>query len=275
MKHDPQGINPSMGGVEGSLTRASSPQASTLTVGTSSSPLQTERLRLYGPDKFRLFHPFFNQGKLILEKGTSSTQLRIGLDRPLYSDKENTVAMNPSSASSRPVKLRDIWETWWPLAGSWMLMGFELPAISAVLARLDNPEIHLAAYGGIVFPISLLIEAPIIMLLAASTALSKDWTSYLLLRRFMVFLAVPLTVIHILVAFTPIFDIVVSDILAAPEEIHEPARIGLMLMTPWTGSIALRRFQQGVLIKGWSIKIRRHRYGHPISNKYPHLMCGV
>lgn len=128
-------------------------------------------------------------------------------------------------------------------------MGFELPVISAILARLDDPEIHLAAYGGVVFPISLLIEAPIIMLLAASTALSKDWTSYLLLRRFTVLLAVPLTVLHILVAFTPIFDIVVSDILAAPEVIYEPARIGLMLMTPWTGSIALRRFQQGVLIR--------------------------
>jgi hypothetical protein len=33
--------------------------------------------------------------------------------------------------------------TWWPLAASWMLMGAELPALSAVMARLPYPEINL------------------------------------------------------------------------------------------------------------------------------------
>lgn len=50
-------------------------------------------------------------------------------------------------------------------------MGCELPAISAVMARLPDPDFPLATYGGIVFPISLLSEAPIIML-AASTKLA-------------------------------------------------------------------------------------------------------
>ena len=138
---------------------------------------------------------------------------------------------------------------WWPLAGSWILMGFELPVVSAVMARLAHPEIHLAAYGGIVFPLALLIEAPVIMLLAASTALSRNWTSYLCLRRFMIQLAGALTVLHILVAFTPLYDLIALNVLGVPETILEPGRMGLMLMTPWTGSIAMRRFQQGVLIR--------------------------
>ena len=50
-------------------------------------------------------------------------------------------------------------------------MGAEGPAIAAVVARLPNPRINLAAYGGIVFPLALIIESPIIMLLAASVAL--------------------------------------------------------------------------------------------------------
>jgi len=128
-------------------------------------------------------------------------------------------------------------------------MGLELPAVSAVMARLAYPEINLAAYGGVVFPLSLLIESPVIMLLAASTALSKDWHSYLVLRRFMILLASSLTGLHILVAWTPLFDIVVSGLLGAPNEILEPARTGLMLMTPWTAAIAIRRFQQGLLIR--------------------------
>ena len=64
-------------------------------------------------------------------------------------------------------------------------MGVELPLMSAVVARLPDPTIHLAAYGGVVFPIALIIESPIIMLLSASTALSKDWASYRKLWYFM------------------------------------------------------------------------------------------
>lgn len=140
-------------------------------------------------------------------------------------------------------------KTWWPLAASWLLMGIELPALSAVVARLPNPEISLAAYGGVVFPLALIIEAPIIMLLAASTAMSKDWASYQLIRKFMMWAGGLLTALHILVAFTPLYYIVVEGIIGAPQAIVEPARIGLMIMTPWTWSIAYRRFNQGVLIR--------------------------
>jgi hypothetical protein len=58
-----------------------------------------------------------------------------------------------------------------------------------------------------------------------------------------------LTVIHILIAFTPLYDIIVVTLMGVPDEIVEPARAGLMLITPWTWAIAYRRFQQGVLIR--------------------------
>jgi len=151
--------------------------------------------------------------------------------------------------SPSEISLRRIFDTWWPLAASWLLMGAELPILSAVVARLENPKIHLAAYGGVVFPLALLIEAPIIMLLAASTALSKDMASFRLVRRFMMITAASLTLLHILVAFTPVYYFVVEGLMGAPQEIIEPARVGLMIMTPWTWSIAYRRFNQGVLIR--------------------------
>jgi hypothetical protein len=137
--------------------------------------------------------------------------------------------------------MKRIVSTWWPLAASWVLMGAELPVLSAVVARLPNPEINLAAYGGIVFPLALIIESPIIMLLAASTALSKDTPSYQLLRRFMMVSGAVLTGLHILIAFTPLYYFVAENLLGAPQVIIEPGRIGLMLMTPWTWSIACRR----------------------------------
>jgi hypothetical protein len=131
-------------------------------------------------------------------------------------------------------------------------MGAELPALAAVMARLAEPEINLAAYGGdggAVFPLALIIEAPVIMLLAASTALSKDWASYLLLRRFTMRTGALLTALHVIVAFTPLYYVVVEGIIGVPQEIVEPARVGLMIMTPWTWAIAYRRFHQGVLIR--------------------------
>ena len=148
-----------------------------------------------------------------------------------------------------PRYLWKIFITWLPLAASWALMAAELPVLSAIIARLKNPEIHLAAYGSVVSPIALIIESPIIMLLAASTALSKDWISYKKLRRFMFTTSAILTSIHIIIAFTPLYYVVVKQIIGVPEVIVEPARIGLMIMVPWTGSIAYRRFNQGVLIR--------------------------
>ena len=132
---------------------------------------------------------------------------------------------------------------------SWLLMSMELPAINAVVARMGSPEINLAAYGGIVYPLALIIEAPIINLLAASTALSRDWKSYQYLKKIMLWMGGILTVLHVLIAFTPVYDFIVDVILHSPAEVIEPGRIGLMLMLPWTFSIGYRRFQQGAMIR--------------------------
>ncbi len=153
---------------------------------------------------------------------------------------------------------REILTTWLPLAGSWLLMAAELPALSIFVARLANPEIHLAAYGGVVFPLALIIESPIIMLLAASTALSKDQASYDRLRRYMIFGGAALTTLHALIAFTPLYYFVVESIIGAPAEIVEPARVGLRIMLPWTWAIAYRRFKQGVMIRfnqSWAVTV--------------------
>ena len=147
------------------------------------------------------------------------------------------------------LKLSRVFKTWLPLMASWMLMSVELPFINAVVARLANQEINLAAYGGIIYPLALIIEAPIINLLAASTALSRDWDSYQRLKKIMLWMGGALTVIHILIAFTPLYDFIVNVILHSPAEVVEPGRIGLMFMLPWSASIGYRRFQQGAMIR--------------------------
>lgn len=139
--------------------------------------------------------------------------------------------------------------TWWPLAASWLLMGIEMPMVAAVLSRLENPEVQLAAFGGVVFPIALLIESPVIMLLAASTRLSDSLLNFRYLRTFSRVMGISLTALHGLVAFTPLFDLLVVPILDPPEAVIEPARFGFQCMLPFTWAVAERRFHQGLLIR--------------------------
>jgi hypothetical protein len=127
-------------------------------------------------------------------------------------------------------------------------MGAELPAIGAAVARLPDPVAHLAAFG-IVFAFALLVEAPIIMMLAASTALCRDRESTARLRSFNHRTAAGLMALHALLAFTPLYDWVVVWAVSPPDDVVEPARLGLKIMTPWTWAIADRRFHQGILIR--------------------------
>jgi len=147
------------------------------------------------------------------------------------------------------ITFKQIFDLWLPLAGSWFLMGIETPMLAAFVARMATPEINLASWGSIVYPVSLAIEGPIIMLLAASTALATDRLAYNKLFQYMVIMSIVLSFIHILVAFTPLYYILALNILNVPESLVEPGKIGLQIMTPWTFMIAWRRLNQGTMIK--------------------------
>ncbi len=145
------------------------------------------------------------------------------------------------------MRQRFIFWFWLPLFASWLLMTAEGPTISAAINRLPNEVTMMAAYG-IVISLSVLIESPIINMLATSTALVKDRATYLLVRRFTVHWMILLTIVTILVAFTPLFDVIVIKILETPLEVAQWVKPGLQIMTFWSAAIAWRRFLQGVMI---------------------------
>ena len=145
------------------------------------------------------------------------------------------------------MRQRDIFWFWLPLFASWLLMTAEGPLVSAAINRLPNEVIMLAAQG-IVVSLSVTIESPIINLLATSTALVKDRASFLQVRRFTIHWMVLLTAVTILIAYSPLFDLVVGRWLGTPEPVAEWVRPGLQIMTLWSAAIAWRRFLQGVLI---------------------------
>jgi hypothetical protein len=156
--------------------------------------------------------------------------------------------MNPAQISSTPLTNKRIFKYWLPLALSWIMMSFETPFINATMARLSEVERMIAAFG-VVYAIGLLIESPVISLLPTSTALARSKQSYLTIRRFTLHLMLLTTALHILVAWTPLFDLVIIRWMKVPYNLVEPIRLGLKIMIFWSAAIAWRRLMQGILIR--------------------------
>lgn len=157
------------------------------------------------------------------------------------------MSVTGSAEARPPLTAADIGRTWWPLALSWLFMTAELVLTTAVIARLAAPELNLAAWG-IVFALSTLIQAPAQVLLPSSTALSTNATAHARLRRYALVVMAGLTMMHLLVAMTPLYHLLMSAF-GAPDEVARLVRPALMLMTPWSYGTGYRRFQQGVLIR--------------------------
>lgn len=150
------------------------------------------------------------------------------------------------------MRQKEIFFFWFPLFASWLLMTAEGPLLSAVINRLPDEVVMLAALG-IAFSLAVTIESPIINLLSTATALVEDHGSYLLVRRFTIHSMVFVTAVGVALAFTPLFSVVVIGWLGTPVEVAEWVRPGLRGLVLWSAAIAWRRFLQGVLI----------RFGHP------------
>jgi progressive ankylosis protein len=161
------------------------------------------------------------------------------------------------TAGSHLLSYPQIFMFWLPLGLMWLMMAVEQPALTAVIARLPNAETNLAAFG-VVFAISLVIESPVIQMLAAATAVADNLANYRLLMRFMHVMAVGLTALHLLVGLTPLYDLIVAGLLNVPPDITETSRLPFILMAPFAASVGYRRLWQGVLIrhgKTWIVPV--------------------
>lgn len=143
---------------------------------------------------------------------------------------------------------KSIFLFWLPLAATWIMMSLEGPFLAAVIARLADPRFNLAAYG-VAFAFALLIEAPVIMIMSASAALAEDKLSFLRLRNFIYVLNGLVTAVQLLILIPAVFDTIMLDLIALPEEVARLTYWALWLLLPWPGAIGYRRFYQGLLIR--------------------------
>ncbi len=163
-----------------------------------------------------------------------------------------------SDAARPPLTSRQILVFWLPLAATWLMMSAEGPFLAAVIARLSDPKFNLAAYG-VAYALALVVEAPIIMIMSAATALVRDRQSYLAMRNYTNALNALVTAAMVVLVLPPVFDAVAVGLLGLPEEVAHLTWIATLLLLPWPGAIGIRRFYQGVLIRGGLT--RRVAYG--------------
>jgi len=147
---------------------------------------------------------------------------------------------------------------WLPLLATWLMMSSEGPFLSALISRMPLPKFNLAAYG-VAFAIALIVESPVIMMLSASTALVKDSASYIRLRNFIALINVTITLVMLLVAYTPVFMFFARNLLNLPPQVARLTHKAVIILLPWPASIGFRRFYQGVLIR--NNLTRRVAYG--------------
>ncbi len=145
-----------------------------------------------------------------------------------------------------------------PLAATWLMMAAEGPFLAAVIARLADPKYNLAAYG-VAYAFALIVEAPIIMMMSASTALVKDKHSFLRLRNFTYALNGILTLGMIILVIPPVFYFITGNLIGLPEDVSRLTHNACIILLPWPGAIGYRRFYQGILIR--ANLTRRVAYG--------------
>jgi Na+-driven multidrug efflux pump len=163
---------------------------------------------------------------------------------PAATDDQFDVPPAPVRASH----FRDIVGVFAPLALSSILMiAAEQTIVVSGVARLAEPEVALAGYG-IALNLSIVVEAPVIMMLTTSVALVRDRQSYHAVRRFALALGFGLFLLNLLLYWGPLYDWIIVPVLRLPPAVAQAAHMPLRWMALWPLAISFRKFNQGVLI---------------------------
>ena len=144
--------------------------------------------------------------------------------------------------------MRRVFRFWLPLQATWLMMAIEGPFLAAVIARLAEPKENLAAYG-VAFALAIIVEAPVIMMMSAATALVDGAENYRRLRAFMWWLNGGITAAMVVLLAGPVWDFVARGAIGLDAPVADLAHRALRILLPWPAAIGLRRFCQGLLIR--------------------------
>ncbi|HUS17415.1 MAG TPA: hypothetical protein VM536_20660 [Chloroflexia bacterium] len=176
-----------------------------------------------------------------MEQGRIRVHIRRSLARPL-------VGTSTVSGATAVPGYRALAVFVGPLLFTGLMMTTDTPVVNAALARLPRAEEALAAFV-VAFSLALLYEAPHIMMIEVGTTLATTRQALALLRRFYGLMALVVGIIGATVVFTPLYDLLVSNVMQIPLGVAEAARPAVAVFLLWPLPIGWRRLHQGALIR--------------------------
>jgi len=150
--------------------------------------------------------------------------------------------------TTNTLSLRRLARFWLPLQATWLMMAVEGPFLALIIARLAEPMLNLAAFG-VAYALAIVAEAPVIMMMSASTALVDCRPAYRALRRFAHTLSVAITVGMVVSLVTPTLSWVMGDLMDLDAAVVQLTHRAMWLLLPFPAAIGYRRFYQGLLIR--------------------------
>ena len=151
--------------------------------------------------------------------------------------------MNDSSSPT----YRQIASFFVPLALTSLIMSLSHTIVNAGVARTPQPEVALAAYA-LARSIVRIIENPMFMVRQTVVSLTKDYNSFLRVKRFMYVLAGGVTVILAIMGFTPLGYYVFHNLIGASAPVAKQSHMALMVLFLLPITTVSRNIYHGVAI---------------------------
>ena len=144
---------------------------------------------------------------------------------------------------------KNIFIFWVPITITWLMRAIvEGPIVTAVISRLAEPKYNLAAYG-VAFAFTLIIEAPLIMIMAAAAALVKDRDAFFKFKNFTYGLNILITLIMGILLLPDTYNYVVGSLMGLSPDIVHMSHITLLILLPWPAAVGYKRFYYGILAR--------------------------
>jgi hypothetical protein len=137
---------------------------------------------------------------------------------------------------------------WLPLESTWLMMALESSLLSAFIARMAVPKFNLAAYG-VAFSFILVVEAPVLMIISAATALVDDRESFIKMRKFTFALIGIITMTIGIILLPPVFLFLSQRMIGLPQNVSDLTKQAIFICIPVPWAIGIRRLYQGILIR--------------------------
>ena len=143
-------------------------------------------------------------------------------------------------------KMGILWREFIPLSISDVTMAIGDPMVNATMAQLPKLQTNLSALG-VIKALVVFFESPIIMVLHASNRLSIQQDARHALKQFVILASILLTSCLLILSIPTVF-FSFTNLIGLTGEVSTHAHKIFLCLLLWPGSIAIRRYYQGILI---------------------------